>query len=457
MSKTRVRQVVVIVLVSLIPALYVYLYLSAFWDPSAHMSDITIAVVNSDKGIQANGTSKNLGDGIVQNLKQSKTIKWVFTDKLDADDGLKKQDYYAELIIPGDFTKRISSAGQDKKEQGILYYKIDVKRGTLGTTLLSSIFTNLKENISRNISREAAANLIFRFEELPKDMHKLGEGLNQIDMGLKQLLKGVLVYPGLPVMLKDSVTKLDSGITQIKDSVNNSVSILNSNVSKLKGLDEFISDPVRLEASDNANTKTGMSFAPFMISIALYIGGIMVFIGIYCDEKNRFRKHISKRLQLDAGLLNYLLVGVIQSFIVTFASIHMVGIEVDDRLLFYCISMISSLAFVSIVELLIVLFKDGGKLFGLILMILQLTTCSGVFPSDLTPGFFKALHPFMPMSYTVDAFKNVLFSTDSTRLVYCIIVLLGIFIVCTVLALFISHISEKKNSNKNSLLSETSI
>lgn len=39
------------------------------------------------------------------------------------------------------------------------------------------------------------------------------------------------------------------------------------------------------------------------------------------------------------------------------------------------------------------------------LLILQLTAAGGTYPTPLLPGFFAALHPYLPMTYLIDAFR----------------------------------------------------
>ena len=36
---------------------------------------------------------------------------------------------------------------------------------------------------------------------------------------------------------------------------------------------------------------------------------------------------------------------------------------------------------------------------------LQLSSTGGTYPAAVLPPFFAALHPFMPISYTIDAYR----------------------------------------------------
>lgn len=57
---------VVIAAVLLIPFMYSFFYLKAYWDPYGHMDDIPVAIVNEDKKV--NGESK--GEDLIDGLKE---------------------------------------------------------------------------------------------------------------------------------------------------------------------------------------------------------------------------------------------------------------------------------------------------------------------------------------------------------------------------------------------------
>ena len=123
MEKRRVAQVGIIAILLLVPAFYAFMFLGAYMDPAGNMSNVAIAVVNCDQGGMLDGKSKNIGSELVESLKLSDKVEWVFTDKQDADDGVLNQKYYAELVIPENFTKNISSVGDENKTQGVLFFE----------------------------------------------------------------------------------------------------------------------------------------------------------------------------------------------------------------------------------------------------------------------------------------------------------------------------------------------
>ena len=103
-----IMKAAIIIGVLVIPLLYSYFYLGAFWDPYARLDDVPVAVVNLDSGAVINGEERNLGQEICDNLEKDGTLKFVFTDNADAEQGVLENDYYASITIPKDFSLSIS-------------------------------------------------------------------------------------------------------------------------------------------------------------------------------------------------------------------------------------------------------------------------------------------------------------------------------------------------------------
>ena len=60
----------------------------------------------------------------------------------------------------------------------------------------------------------------------------------------------------------------------------------------------------------------------------------------------------------------------------------------------------------------------------LVLLVLQLSAAGGTYPPSLLPGFFAALHPFLPMTYLIDAFRVTISGGQLPHLARDVVVLL---------------------------------
>ena len=53
-------------------------------------------------------------------------------------------------------------------------------------------------------------------------------------------------------------------------------------------------------------------------------------------------------------------------------------------------------------------FKHTGKAICVLLVILQIPGSAGTYPIEMTPGFFRALHPLLPFTYGINAMREAM-------------------------------------------------
>jgi putative membrane protein len=76
-----------------------------------------------------------------------------------------------------------------------------------------------------------------------------------------------------------------------------------------------------------------------------------------------------------------------------------------------------------------------SKGISVILVILQIAAAGGTFPVDLTKPFFILIHPFLPFSYTIDGFREIISGGNWQSLFASASILLVVLIVTWMLSL----------------------
>ena len=99
----------VLAVIICIPSLYALLNIQATWDPYAQTSSIKVAIINEDSGSTFNGTQYNMGDMFCNELKNNTSFNWQFVDRETGLNGLNTGEYYAAIVIPGNFSEDILS------------------------------------------------------------------------------------------------------------------------------------------------------------------------------------------------------------------------------------------------------------------------------------------------------------------------------------------------------------
>ena len=104
-----------IVGVTAVLALIYYAYLAAVASPEENLKDLPIALVNEDEGGELGGNEVNLGDRIVEKVTDpdspaADTVEWARPGGRDeALEGIGNDEYYGAIVIPADYSDRISS------------------------------------------------------------------------------------------------------------------------------------------------------------------------------------------------------------------------------------------------------------------------------------------------------------------------------------------------------------
>ena len=117
--------IIIVVALCILPSLYAWFNIKASWDPYSQesTSGIKVAIVNEDTGTTLNGKDINLGNEVVENLKDNKQMGWQFVDKDEALKNIENGKYYAMITIPKEFSQEITSIVTADIKKGKLEYK----------------------------------------------------------------------------------------------------------------------------------------------------------------------------------------------------------------------------------------------------------------------------------------------------------------------------------------------
>ncbi|MFJ7839655.1 YhgE/Pip family protein [Lysinibacillus sphaericus] len=110
-----------------LPSLYAWLNIYASMDPYAHTANMKIAVVNEDDGTTIKGEDLNIGKELMSNLQANNSFSWYFLPRKEALDSLNNGDYFAVLIVPNDFSEKLTSILTDQPTKAHIDYYVNEK------------------------------------------------------------------------------------------------------------------------------------------------------------------------------------------------------------------------------------------------------------------------------------------------------------------------------------------
>lgn len=241
--RSNVVAIVIIMGLSIIPALYAWFNIMSNWDPygTSATSQMKVAVCSQDSGVEIGSLSLNVGDEVITGLKENTTIGWVFTaSKDEALEGVNSGDYYAALIVPESFTTDfISFLGGDPKNPTIAYYE-NSKKNAIATKITGKAKTAVQEQVNQKVISTLTEVLTESGKILAEDdengvdiVVSTADQLDELDSSLQtyvNILNTFSLVTASASDLAESAQSLLINTQEIFDSSQDSVSNMQSSV-----------------------------------------------------------------------------------------------------------------------------------------------------------------------------------------------------------------------------------
>ena len=276
-----------------IPSLYAWFNIYSNWDPYANTSAVNIAVFSEDEGYtDEDGNYSNIGEQVLESVKKSTSIGWVFTDtKDDAIEGVKSGKYYAAVIINNSFTYNIYNISkQDYKNPTITYYE-NSKKNAVAAKITDTAVSTLKTSINASLIKtmagtvfdktnvvadklnnsESIDNMISEVEEISDKLTQMSTTIDTFISNNNELVQSMADMKSQIPLIND---RIDSGINklnQTKTQFTTSTQDADSFASELSAMTDSISqsaDTIR-QTLNNAKIDEGLDTVKTSISMAL--------------------------------------------------------------------------------------------------------------------------------------------------------------------------------------------
>ena len=216
--------IIVMIGISLIPALYNIIFLSSMWDPYGQLSDLPVAVVNNDKEASYNGNTMAIGKDMVSNLKENKTLDFHFVDEEEGKKGLEDGDYYMVVTLPSDLSEKAASILTDHPEQMQIDYQTSSGHSFIASKMSDSAMTQLKQSVSTNVTETYTKALFNKMIDLKDGMSQAASGSEKLTDGANQLATGSQTLTTNLHSLADSSLTFSNGTEQFTKGLSSYVS-----------------------------------------------------------------------------------------------------------------------------------------------------------------------------------------------------------------------------------------
>ena len=216
--------IIVMIGISLIPALYNIIFLSSMWDPYGQLSELPVAVVNNDKEATYNGNTMAIGKDMVSNLENNKSLDFHFVNEEEGKKGLENGDYYMVVTLPSDLSEKAASILTDHPEQMNIDYQTSSGHSFIASKMSDSAMTQLKQNVSASVTETYTKALFQKMGDLKSGLTKAADGSEQLANGASQLAVGSQTLTTNLHSLADSSLTFSNGTEQFTRGLSSYVS-----------------------------------------------------------------------------------------------------------------------------------------------------------------------------------------------------------------------------------------
>ncbi|WP_369388699.1 YhgE/Pip family protein [Streptomyces sp. CG1] len=271
---------------------------------------------------------------------------------------------------------------------------------------------------------ERAPHLYEDVDDAVEKINKLNTGAQEVAAGAKKLHAGLgtaqtgatALDQGIGTAASGAET-LNGGLYKLSDGSGKLAGGLHDGAGKIPDYDKkdrdqrtgVMADPVQLASHDlHKAPNYGTGFAPYFIPLSLWVGAMVAYMLIApLNRRALAAGSPGWRIAL-AGWLPVVAVGVLQVGALMAVLHWVIGLQMlhaAGTIGFLCLV---TACFAAIVQWLNARFGAAGRILVLALLMLQLTSAGGTYPVQTSPGFFNAIHPFLPMSYVVAALRRLI-------------------------------------------------
>ncbi|KQL33252.1 YhgE/Pip domain-containing protein [Psychrobacillus sp. FJAT-21963] len=256
------RKVLVsIIAVLFIPVLYAGMFLWAFWDPYAKLSDLPVAIINSDEGADYNGTKLALGETLTDKLIDSEQFNFESVSKKEAEQGLLDQDYYLLIEIPSNFSQHATTLLEEQPEKMVITYKANEGYNFLASQIGNSAMEQIRAQVNEEVTTTYAEQLFSSINKLGDGFAEASDGAGQLKDGASELNDGASDLKGYLEQLASSTIELRDGTTTVNSGIQTAAegsTQLNTGLSQLSDGSTQLADGASQAATGAGSLQTGI-------------------------------------------------------------------------------------------------------------------------------------------------------------------------------------------------------
>ena len=272
---------------------------------------------------------------------------------------------------------------------------------------------------------------------------------NELNSGAGQLASGAGQISDGSQKLADGSKQIGPALTQVQNgnqTLANKMGDASDKVKKLhatKSTYHQVATPAKASHKEKdhvANNGTGM--VPYMFSVAMFVG--MMALNLMLDMISPRTKISSLWAWAGSKMAMLFGIAIVAATVLYGLSLAVLGMDPINPGATYGFMVLIAVMDAALVTAIYMWFGKAGAFAAMVLLVIQLSGSAGTYPIQLSNKFFEWLHPYLPMTYTVDGLRETVMIGGS--IAPQVEVLVGIFVV-SITAMMIYYLSHRRHYN----------
>ena len=209
---TNLSLMIVIIALAILPSLYAWFNIKASWDPYGNTSNISVAVVNNDKGTTLFDKDLDMGDKLIDQLKNNNSLGWKFVGEKEAKKGVETGKYYAYIEITEDFSKNLTSVLTKDINKAEIIYTVNEKINAIAPKITEKGASTIQHQVNNTVVK-IASEVVF------KTLNELGISLEENLPTITKIENSLIEVQGKFENIEDILDTASDASTQISEIV----------------------------------------------------------------------------------------------------------------------------------------------------------------------------------------------------------------------------------------------
>jgi len=269
--------------------------------------------------------------------------------------------------------------------------------------------------------------------ELSSGAGQLADGARKLNGGANQLTAGA-------EQLSPALAKVQAGNQTLADKMGSAAKQVNDTKATNKTFKQIAAPATAKQTEKDHVANNGTGMVPYMFSVAMFVG--MMALNLMLDMISPRTKISSLAAWMGSKMVMLFGIAVMAATVLYGLSISILGLDPIHPLQTYGFMILISLMDAALVTAIYMWFDKAGAFAAMVLLVFQLSGSAGTYPIQLSNAFFEWLHPYLPMTYTVDGLRETIMIGGSAM--PQVEVLFSVFVV-SVIAMVIYYVSHRRH------------